>query len=180
MKTYQKRSTKRKDTAHNHTVGHSNCQVIYELNPDTGIPKKIFIDMQPTTTQPDHIDINSGVEYDQNGGTGLWSGHQGQSHVMLEKVGILTTNSKSRPSRKVVKGKEEVDEHLSKVITVIEKCINKVNLNNASTKLIRRLSAVLAEKTKLVIPYHAIRDKQSRGGHLGNMRRRASRSNEKK
>lgn len=84
--------------------------------------------------------------------------------------------SKSRPGRKVVKGSNHIDEQLSQVINIIDKYITKNHLNNASAQLIRKLAVVLSEKTKLNMPFLAIRDKQSKGGIIGNRIRRASKS----
>ena len=78
--------------------------------------------------------------------------------------------------RKVVRGLKSRDNDLSMLIDLIDRGIDRSILNNASTKLIRRLSEVLAAKTLLSQPFLLIRDKQSRGGVKGNTLKSRKRS----
>lgn len=104
----------------------------------------------------------------------------GTATMIVEGLGHGPDSGANSPSgrkgRKVVKGSNEVDQYMSMVLDLFDKCIDKQMLNNASAKLIRRLAVILEDKTKLNTPFLAIRDKQSRGGTKGNQLRRSLRS----
>lgn len=95
--------------------------------------------------------------------------------IQVQQDDPYTNTQPTNHKRKVVKGNALIDINLSKILDIFDKTINKQTLNNASAKLIHRLTNILEAKTKLSQPYLAIRHKQSQGGTKGNHRRIALR-----